>query len=121
MGRLNHASSFALCAMLGLLGSSCSLPLDSAQRVPTFPIFDPEAGEIPMPNDALRDESTGTLDLPLDDDSLSPADRSFREWLNTRDGWSTTLPATGIGLDKNAIAPGMNRSSISRTAVSCAG
>lgn len=94
MGRLNHASFFTLCAMLGLVGSSCSLPLDSAQRVPTFPIFDPEAGEIPMPNDALRDESTGTLDLPLDDDTLSPADRSFREWLNTRDGWSTTLPAT---------------------------
>ncbi|HHH29190.1 MAG TPA: hypothetical protein ENK57_12710, partial [Polyangiaceae bacterium] len=73
---------------------SCGLPLDTAQRIPTFPIFDPDTGEIPMPNDALRDEATGTLDLPTDDEDLSPADRDFREWLNTRDGWATTLPAT---------------------------
>jgi len=72
----------------------CGLPLDTNQRVPTFPLFDVDEGEIPMPNDALRDESTGMLDLPLDDDDLTPADREFREWLNTRDGWATTLPAT---------------------------
>lgn len=72
----------------------CGLPLDTNQRVPTFPLFDPDTGEIPMPNDALRDEATGMLDLPTDDADLTPADRAFREWLNTRDGWATTLPAT---------------------------
>ncbi len=77
-----------------LLCASCNLPLDADQRVPTFPIFDPDRGEIPMPNDALRDEATGRLDLPTDDEDLTPADREFREWLNTRDGWGTTLPAT---------------------------
>lgn len=77
-----------------LLFIGCSLPLDTNQRVPTFAIFDPGAGEIPMPNDALRDETSGQLDLPTDDPELTPADRGFREWLNTRDGWSTTLPAT---------------------------
>lgn len=74
--------------------AGCGLPLDTSQRVPTFAIFDPSSGEIPMPNDALRDEATGRLDLPTDDESLSPADRAFRTWLNGRDGWSTTLPAT---------------------------
>lgn len=74
--------------------SGCGLPLDTNQRVPTFAIFDPSTGEIPMPNDALRDEATGRLDLPTDDDELSPAERDFRQWLNTRDGWSSTLPAT---------------------------
>ncbi|MBX3272789.1 MAG: hypothetical protein KF729_21180 [Sandaracinaceae bacterium] len=73
---------------------SCGLPLDTNQRVPTFPIFDPDTGEIPMPNDALRDEARGRLDLPTDDEDLTPADRAFREWLNTRDGWATSLPAT---------------------------
>lgn len=77
-----------------LLFVGCSLPLDTNQRVPTFPLFDPDSGEIPMPNDALRDEGRGMLDLPTDDEDLTPADRAFREWLNTRDGWSTTLPAT---------------------------
>ncbi|MCB9596713.1 MAG: hypothetical protein H6719_28570 [Sandaracinaceae bacterium] len=77
-----------------LLFIGCGLPLDTNQRVPTFPLFDPDSGEIPMPNDALRDEGTGRLDLPTDDDDLTPADRAFREWLNTRDGWATTLPAT---------------------------
>ncbi len=75
------------------LTSSCGLPLDTDQRVPTYAIFDPSRGEVPMPNDALRDAEAGHLDLPIDDD-LSPAERDFREWLNTRDGWSTTLPAT---------------------------
>ncbi len=71
----------------------CGLPLDTSQRIPTFAIFDSASGDIPMPNDALRDDDAGRLDLPIDDD-LSPADRELREWLNTRDGWSTTLPAT---------------------------
>ncbi|MCA9604340.1 MAG: hypothetical protein KC619_02015 [Myxococcales bacterium] len=77
-----------------LLLVGCGLPLDTNQRVPTFPLFDPGTGEIPMPNDALRDDARGMLDLPTDDADLTDADRAFREWLNTRDGWSSTLPAT---------------------------
>lgn len=82
---------FAFVCLLAFVG--CGLPLDTNQRVPTFAIFDPSSGEIPMPNDALRSETEGRLDLPIDDD-LSPAERDFREWLNSRDGWSSTLPAT---------------------------
>ncbi|WP_157069701.1 hypothetical protein [Sandaracinus amylolyticus] len=78
------------------LVAGCGLPLDTDQRVPTFPIFDPGTGEIPMPNDALRDDEEGHLDLPIDDDDpeLSETERAFRAWMNTRDGWSTTMAAT---------------------------
>ncbi|WP_236519330.1 hypothetical protein [Sandaracinus amylolyticus] len=78
------------------LVAGCGLPLDTDQRVPTFPIFDPGSGEIPMPNDALRDDEEGHLDLPIDDDDpdLSVTERAFRSWMNTRDGWSTTMAAT---------------------------
>lgn len=87
-------TSVLVLAASSVSAPGCGLPLDTGQRVPTFALFDPSTGEIPMPNDALRDEETGRLDLPLDDDDLSPAERGFRQWLNTRDGWSSTLPAT---------------------------
>jgi hypothetical protein len=86
-----HAGSWAPIALALVAG--CSLPLDSGQRVPTFPMFDPSSGEIPMPNDALRDDAAGMLAPPIDD-GLAPAEREFREWLGTRDGWSSALPAS---------------------------
>ena len=58
-----------LSSLLLLVG--CGLPLDQDQRVPTFPLYDPGASEIPMPNDALRDGELGRLDLPVDDETLS--------------------------------------------------
>ena len=82
-----------LVPVISLIGS-CGLPLDTNQRVPVFPIFDPGTGEIPMPNDALRDDDAGRLELPTDDPSLSRTELAFREWMNTRDGWSSTMPAT---------------------------
>lgn len=82
-----------LALLISLIGS-CGLPLDTNQRIPTFPIFDPEEGEIPMPNDALRDDDAERLDLPTDDESLSQTELAFRQWMNTRDGWSTTMAAT---------------------------
>ncbi len=56
--------------------------------------FDPDAKVIPMPTDVLRDGEAGRLDLPLDDEELTPAEREFYTFLNTMDGWSTTTPAT---------------------------
>ncbi len=84
---MRHAPSVLLC----LCAVSCGLPLDPPVAVINAR-FDPEAGVIPMPNDLLRNEEEGHLELPLDDD-LNPAEREFREWFNTKDGWSTTLPA----------------------------
>jgi len=83
----------ALAPLLAAL-AACGLPLETSQRVPTFAIFDPASGEIPMPSDLLRDEAEGHLDLPIDDPDLSPTERAFRAWMNTRDGWATTTPAT---------------------------
>lgn len=80
-------------AALALASSwvSCGLPLDPPAEVINAR-FDPGAGVLPTPNDLLRDEEEGRLELPLDP-GLGPAERAFREWFNTKDGWSTTLPA----------------------------
>jgi hypothetical protein len=86
------AVALALAGALGIAG--CGLALDRDQVIPTFAIFDPSGGEIPMPNDVLRDEARGVLALDADDPTLTPADRELREWLGTRDGWSTVMPAT---------------------------
>ncbi len=56
--------------------------------------FDPDKKVIPMPTDILRDGDLGRLDVPLDDDDLTEAEREFFTFLNTRDGWSTTMAAT---------------------------
>jgi dienelactone hydrolase len=78
-----------LCAFLVL--TSCGLPLDPPSDVINAR-FDPSAGVIPTPNDILRNDEEGHLELPIDDDTPA-AEREFREWFNTKDGWSTTLPA----------------------------
>lgn len=56
--------------------------------------FDPDAKVIPMPTDVLRDAETGRLDLPANDEDLSDAEREFYAYLNTLDGWSTTMAAS---------------------------
>lgn len=56
--------------------------------------FDPDAKVIPMPSDVLRDAAGAHLDLPVDDDDLTPAEIEFYTFLNTLDGWSSTMAAT---------------------------
>jgi pimeloyl-ACP methyl ester carboxylesterase len=56
--------------------------------------FDPDAKVIPMPTDILRDADAGHLDLPVDDPDLTPAELEFYGWMNTRDAWSSAMPAT---------------------------
>ena len=56
--------------------------------------FDPDAEVIPMPTDILRDAELGRLDVPTDSEELSAAEREFYSFLNTMDGWSTTMAAT---------------------------
>jgi pimeloyl-ACP methyl ester carboxylesterase len=82
---------WAAVSSAGLLAASCGLPLDPPVEV-IQARFDPNAGVIPTPNDLLRNEDEGHLELPIADE-LGPAERSFREWFNTKDGWSTTQPA----------------------------
>lgn len=56
--------------------------------------FDPDAKVVPMPTDILRDADAGHLDLPVDDEDLTDAEREFYAFLNTMDGWSTAMAAT---------------------------
>lgn len=81
-------------SLVVVLSASCTdLELD-----PPLPIvharFDPDAKVIPMPTDILRDAEASRLDLPVDDEGLTDAEREFYGWLNTLDGWSTTMAAT---------------------------
>ena len=81
-------------ALVSVSTSSCSnISLDPAPPI-IHARFDPDAKVIPMPTDVLRDDVAGRLDLPVDDDDLTPAEREFYGFLNTLDGWSSTMAAT---------------------------
>ncbi len=82
------------CLCLTLLAAACSdIELDPPKEV-VHARFDPEAKEIPMPTDILRDDELGTLDLPVDDEDITVAEREFYAFLNTMDGWSSAMAAT---------------------------
>jgi hypothetical protein len=78
--------------------------------------FDPAQKVVPLPTDLLRDEASGRLRLPIDD-SLSPAERAFREYLNTLDGYPVEAdgqvrfglieqPSEGTALDPVSLNEG---------------
>ena len=56
--------------------------------------YDPANGDIPLPNDAVRDADRGQLALPTDDPNLTEADLELRAYLNALDGWSTASTIT---------------------------
>ncbi len=95
---------------LALLLAGCSLQLDPEVRV-IRAIYDLEAGEIPMPNDLVRDAEAGRLDLPVDDEDLTEAKREFYTQLNTLDGWPTMFrlelsfsgPVSGDTVDESTV------------------
>jgi hypothetical protein len=78
---------WAAAAMAG-----CSLSLDPQPKV-VHARFDPTASVLPMPNDIVRDSATNRLALPIPD-TLSPAEKELRGWLNEQDGWPSTFTAT---------------------------
>jgi len=92
-GAGGHCHGIAFGIALAALTSCSNLELDPPSEV-IHARFDPDAEVIPMPTDILRDAEAARLDLPLDGDDLTPAEREFYEYLNTLDGWSTTMAAT---------------------------
>ena len=72
--------------------AGCSIGLDPPPSV-VQARFDPQAQVVPMPNDILRDATSGLLALPIDD-SLTDAEKELRTWMNQLDGWPTTLTAS---------------------------
>ena len=58
-------------------------PGDSVVRA----LWDPVASELPSPTDLLRDKTSGRLALPASSGEQSEAERQWRAWLNTLDGY----------------------------------
>jgi hypothetical protein len=53
----------------------------------TRPIFDPAAGYVPLPNDALLDPASGLLNIPVDESVDSALTQHIKGNLNRIDGW----------------------------------
>jgi len=51
--------------------------------------FDPASGQVPVPNEFLRDDATGLIELPIRESDDEEA-RHIKELLSTYDGFSTT-------------------------------
>ncbi|MBI4508856.1 MAG: hypothetical protein HY698_04420 [Deltaproteobacteria bacterium] len=81
---------FASLSLALVLGCSSELPPPPSI---VHARFDPEAKVIPMPTDVLRDDAVGRLVLPMED-PLNDAEREFYSFLNTMDGWSSTMSAS---------------------------
>lgn len=66
---------------------------DDAFQSSVYPIFDPSASAIPLPNDLLLDTDNGKVALPTT--GMPPAMKEFvGNYLNTLDGFMADLPLT---------------------------
>ncbi|MDH5492139.1 MAG: hypothetical protein OEY14_09310, partial [Myxococcales bacterium] len=87
-------SRIVLLFACGLWGAGCwSLDLEPSEP-PVVAIYDSISGDLPMPNDVLRDALARRLELPTDDPELSEAERDLRRSLNGLDGWSSAMDAS---------------------------
>lgn len=84
-------TTLLLVACAALLGCDPNIGKDSPVEG-TRSIFDPVAGQIPLPNDALLNPSTGLLDVPLDP-SDSDLTAQVKSGLRRLNGW---IPASMI-------------------------
>lgn len=90
-----RARSLALVVLLcgvGIVG--CDTDPLRPQAPVIFAVFDPEASEIPMPSDILRDEEKNRLDLPADDEELTPAEQELYRYMNSLAGWPKSSTAS---------------------------
>jgi hypothetical protein len=81
-----------LAALSSVFLAACSLELEDTPRV-IHARFDPDEDAIPMPNDLLRDDDAGHLDIPVDDEDLTDAEIELYTNLNRLDGWPSTYQA----------------------------
>jgi hypothetical protein len=75
-----------------ILTAACSLDLEKTPPV-IHARFDPDEDVVPMPNDLLRDDDAGRLDIPTDDEDLTEAEIELYTHFNQRDGWPSTYQA----------------------------
>jgi hypothetical protein len=105
----------ALKPLLSLFGAGherSNLVLFWSFTITTQPmaVFDPTSGAVPFPNDALIDQKTGHVALPIAEGDPQAA---LKQQLNTLDGFSTSAAlsvpvdlAAGDSLDATTIADG---------------
>jgi hypothetical protein len=82
-----------------LAGCAPEIPNDAAPPV-VHARWDPTSQQVPLPTDLVRNAEKKRLELPVDDPALSEAEREFRMWLNTLEGFppsSTALVRFGLG------------------------
>ena len=100
---MGHVRASLVSCMCLSVFSACSQFTPDEPPAVIHARFDPDAKVIPMPSDVLRDDEAGRLELPVDDDDLSAAERELYEYMNTLDGWSSAAQGT-VELT-GAIAP----------------
>jgi dienelactone hydrolase len=88
--------SAALCLLWAGCGEEAA-QLEPAPQV-VQALWNPATGMLPTPTDLVRDPSTGRLNLPITE-QMPGAEREFRAWLNTLDGYpvtsTITIPVSG--------------------------
>ena len=72
-------------------------------------LWNPVTGDIPTPTNLVRDDETGLLEIPVDDDD-PPAEQAFSRFLNTLDGYPLStpirIPVSGA-INENSLGRGI--------------
>ena len=75
--------------------ASCSPNIGYDDPVPGMrPMFDPATGAIPLPNDVLKNQKTGLLEVPVDETVDSELTKQVKAGINRLDGWLTSSTIT---------------------------
>jgi pimeloyl-ACP methyl ester carboxylesterase len=88
--KLQRVRPFGLCALALAGGCAYETPEIVSNAEAPVAVFDPDEGDLPLPNDLLFDESAdGTLNIDPDED---PDKQLLVDSLSSLDGWSTVAP-----------------------------
>lgn len=97
---MKHSLATALILTLTLLCAACGEEQAQLEPAPSVihALWNPATSTLPTPTDLVRDATTGRLNLPVTAE-MSEAERQFRGWLNTLDGYpvtsTVTIPVSG--------------------------
>jgi dienelactone hydrolase len=97
---MKHSLATALILTLTLLSAACGEEQAQLEPAPSVihALWNPATSTLPTPTDLVRDATTGRLNLPVTAE-MSEAERQFRGWLNTLDGYpitsTVTIPVSG--------------------------
>lgn len=93
--RAGFAPIFDNLALQGIERSDLAIAFSATFPDRTYATFDPAGGVIGFPNDFLRDQETGLVNLPVSEND-SPTIQAIIGGLNMQDGFSTTAPSYSL-------------------------